>query len=137
VRLAIDDFGNGSTTLAYLGEFPVDILKIDRSFIRGMSDNPEGRILVQAILDLARALHLDTVAEGIEMQEQRTELLTSGCASGQGFFFAKPVTPDRIADLLGGGEMSVRSDSYVVGLGELSRGQTPHGQGAAEGRSGT
>src|ERR687895_2040059 len=57
VRLAIDDFGNGSTTLAYLGEFPVDILKIDRSFIRGMSDNPEGRILVQAILDLARALH--------------------------------------------------------------------------------
>src|ERR671914_84441 len=102
VRLAIDDFGNGSTTLAYLGEFPVDILKIDRSFIRGMSDNPEGRILVQAILDLARALHLDTVAEGIEFQEQRTELLTSGCASGQGFFFAKPVAPDRIAALLGG-----------------------------------
>jgi diguanylate cyclase (GGDEF)-like protein/PAS domain S-box-containing protein len=102
VRLAIDDFGNGSTTLAYLGEFPVDILKIDRSFIRGMSDNPEGRILVQAILDLARALHLDTVAEGIELQEQRAELLTSGCASGQGFYFEKPVTPDRIAGLLAG-----------------------------------
>ena len=137
VRLAIDDFGNGSTTLAYLGEFPVDILKIDRSFIRGMSDNPEGRILVQAILDLARALHLDTVAEGIEMTEQRTELLTSGCASGQGFLFAEPVVPEQIAGLLGGGELSVRPDSYVVGLGELSRGQTPHGQGAAEGRSGT
>jgi diguanylate cyclase (GGDEF)-like protein/PAS domain S-box-containing protein len=136
VRLAIDDFGNGSTTLAYLGEFPVDILKIDRSFIRGMCDNPEGRILVQAILDLARALHLDTVAEGIELQEQRTELLTSGCASGQGFFFAEPVAAERIAGLLGGGEMSVRTDSYVVGLGELSRGQTSHGQGAAEGRSG-
>ncbi len=137
VRLAIDDFGNGSTTLAYLGEFPVDILKIDRSFIRGMSDNPEGRILVQAILDLARALKLDTVAEGIELKEQRTELLTSGCASGQGFFFAEPVAPEQIAGLLDGGELSVRSDSYVVGLGELSRGQTPHGQGAAEGRSGT
>jgi diguanylate cyclase (GGDEF)-like protein/PAS domain S-box-containing protein len=102
VRLAIDDFGNGSTTLAYLGEFPVDILKIDRSFIRGMSDNPEGRILVQAILDLARALHLDTVAEGIEMPEQSAELLTSGCVSGQGFFFAEPVAPDVIAGLLGG-----------------------------------
>jgi diguanylate cyclase (GGDEF)-like protein/PAS domain S-box-containing protein len=102
VRLAIDDFGNGSTTLAYLGEFPVDILKIDRSFIRGMSDNPEGRILVQAILDLARALRLDAVAEGIEVQEQRMELLTSGCASGQGFFFAEPVVPERIAALLGG-----------------------------------
>jgi diguanylate cyclase (GGDEF)-like protein/PAS domain S-box-containing protein len=105
VRLAIDDFGNGSTTLAYLGEFPVDILKIDRSFISGMSANPEGRILVQAILDLARALRLDTVAEGIELQEQRAELLTSGCAAGQGFFFAEPVTPDRIAGLLGGMEM--------------------------------
>jgi diguanylate cyclase (GGDEF)-like protein/PAS domain S-box-containing protein len=104
VRLAIDDFGNGSTTLAYLGEFPVDILKIDRSFIRGMSDNPEGRILVQAILDLARALRLDAVAEGIEVQEQRMELLTSGCASGQGFFFAEPVVPERIAALLGGVE---------------------------------
>src|ERR687896_675046 len=109
VRLAIDDFGNGSTTLAYLGEFPVDILKIDRSFIRGMSDNPEGRILVQAILDLARALHLDTVAEGIEFQEQRTELLTSGCASGQGFFFAEPVAPDRIAALLGGVDLPARA----------------------------
>src|SRR5918999_1404015 len=109
VRLAIDDFGNGSTTLAYLGEFPVDILKIDRSFIRGMSDNPEGRILVQAILDLARALHLDTVAEGIALQEQRTELLTSGCASGQGFFFAEPVAPDRIAALLGGVDLPARA----------------------------
>jgi diguanylate cyclase (GGDEF)-like protein/PAS domain S-box-containing protein len=105
VRLAIDDFGNGSTTLAYLSEFPVDILKIDRSFIRGMRDNPEGRILVQAILDLARALHLDTVAEGIEMQDQRTELMDSGCTSGQGFFFAKPVTAERIAGLLGGVEL--------------------------------
>jgi diguanylate cyclase (GGDEF)-like protein/PAS domain S-box-containing protein len=103
VRLAIDDFGSGASTLAYLGEFPVDILKIDRSFINGMSENPEeGRILVQAILDLARALHLDTVAEGIELQEQSAALLTSGCASGQGFLFAKPVTSDRIAELLGG-----------------------------------
>ncbi len=136
VKIAVDDFGTGYASLGYLARFPIDILKIDRSFIRGMSDNPEGRILVQAILDLARALHLDTVAEGIELQEQRTELLSSGCASGQGFFFAEPVTADRIAGLLDGGELSVRSDSYVVGLGELSRGQTPHGQGAAEGRSG-
>jgi diguanylate cyclase (GGDEF)-like protein/PAS domain S-box-containing protein len=103
VRLAIDDFGSGSSTLAYLGEFPVDILKIDRSFIRGMSENPEeGRILVQAILDLARALHLDTVSEGIELQEQRAALLTSGCGSGQGFFFAKAVSSDQITGLLGG-----------------------------------
>jgi EAL domain-containing protein (putative c-di-GMP-specific phosphodiesterase class I) len=109
VRLAIDDFGSGSSTLAYLGEFPVDILKIDRSFIRGMSDNPEeGRILVQAILDLARALHLETVAEGIELQEQRAALLSSGCASGQGFYFAKAVSSDQITGLLGRTELPGR-----------------------------
>jgi diguanylate cyclase (GGDEF)-like protein/PAS domain S-box-containing protein len=103
VKLAIDDFGSGSSSLGYLGDFPVDILKIDRSFIRGISDNPgEGSILVQAILDLARALHLETVAEGIERPEQLAALQTSGCASGQGFYFARPVTPDRIAGLMEG-----------------------------------
>jgi EAL domain-containing protein (putative c-di-GMP-specific phosphodiesterase class I) len=101
VKLAIDDFGAGSSSLGYLSEFPVDILKIDRSFIRGMSDNPEeGQIVVRAILDLARALHLETVAEGIEQPEQLSSLLDSGCAAGQGFFFAKPVSSERIAGLL-------------------------------------
>jgi EAL domain-containing protein (putative c-di-GMP-specific phosphodiesterase class I) len=106
VKLAIDDFGSGSSSLGYLGDFPVDILKIDRSFIRGISDNPgEGPILVQAILDLARALHLETVAEGIELPEQLAALRTSGCASGQGFLFARPVTSDRIAGLMEGMEL--------------------------------
>ena len=101
VKLAIDDFGAGSSSLGYLSEFPVDILKIDRSFIRGMSDDPrEGHIVVRAILDLARALHLDTVAEGIEAPEQLAALLDSGCAAGQGFFFAKAVSSDRIQGLL-------------------------------------
>jgi diguanylate cyclase (GGDEF)-like protein/PAS domain S-box-containing protein len=102
LKLAIDDFGAGSSSLGYLSEFPVDILKIDRSFIRGISDNPEeGRVVVRAILDLARALRLDTVAEGIEHPEQLTSLLDSGCSSGQGFFFAEAVSSDRIDGLLG------------------------------------
>jgi diguanylate cyclase (GGDEF)-like protein/PAS domain S-box-containing protein len=107
LKLAIDDFGTGSSSLGYLSEFPVDILKIDRSFIRGMSENPEeGHILVRAILDLARALRLDTVAEGIELPEQLTALVDSGCASGQGFFFAKPISSDRIAALLSGAALT-------------------------------
>jgi diguanylate cyclase (GGDEF)-like protein/PAS domain S-box-containing protein len=112
IKLAIDDFGSGSSSLGYLGEFPVDILKIDRSFIRGISDSPkEGRILVRAILDLARALHLETVAEGIERPEQFSALRTSGCSSGQGFYFARPVTSDRIAGLMEGIDVPARRAS--------------------------
>jgi diguanylate cyclase (GGDEF)-like protein/PAS domain S-box-containing protein len=113
VKLAIDDFGAGSSSLGYLSEFPVDILKIDRSFIRGMSDDAgDGHVVVRAILDLARALHLETVAEGIELPEQLSALLDSGCASGQGFFFAKPVSADRIGELLTG---AGRSAAEVLG----------------------
>ncbi len=96
VRLAIDDFGTGSSSLGYLREFPLDELKIDRTFIRGMSEDPEeGPVLVGAILGLARALHLDVVAEGIELPEQLTRLQESGCVTGQGFFFANPLPPLR------------------------------------------
>jgi EAL domain-containing protein (putative c-di-GMP-specific phosphodiesterase class I) len=102
VRLAIDDFGTGSSSLGYLREFPIDELKIDRTFVRGMVEDPaEGTILVRAILGLARALHLDVVAEGIELPEQLDGLRESGCETGQGFFFATPVVADEIGFLLG------------------------------------
>jgi diguanylate cyclase (GGDEF)-like protein/PAS domain S-box-containing protein len=112
VRLAIDDFGTGSSSLGYLREFPIDELKIDRTFVRGMVEDPgEGAILVRAILGLARALHLEVVAEGIELQEQLDGLRESGCETGQGFFFATPVVADEIGFLLGesnGAERVVR-----------------------------
>ncbi|MDP9492474.1 MAG: EAL domain-containing protein, partial [Actinomycetota bacterium] len=96
VRLAIDDFGTGSSSLGYLREFPLDELRIDRTFIRGMSEDPEeGPVLVRAILGLARALHLDVIAEGIELPEQLTGLRESGCVTGQGFIFANPLPPAR------------------------------------------
>ena len=102
VRLAIDDFGTGSSSLGYLREFPIDELKIDRTFVRGMVEDPEeGPRLVRAILGLARALHLDVVAEGIELPEQLAGLRESGCETGQGFFFATPVVPAEIDHLLG------------------------------------
>ena len=102
VRLAIDDFGTGSSSLGYLREFPIDEIKIDRTFVRGMVEDPaDGTILVQAILGLARALHLEVVAEGIELPEQLDGLRASGCETGQGFIFASPVVADEIGFLLG------------------------------------
>jgi diguanylate cyclase (GGDEF)-like protein/PAS domain S-box-containing protein len=102
VRLAIDDFGTGSSSLGYLREFPIDEIKIDRTFVRGMVEDPaDGTILVQAILGLARALHLEVVAEGIELPEQLDGLRESGCETGQGFIFASPVVADEIGFLLG------------------------------------
>jgi diguanylate cyclase (GGDEF)-like protein/PAS domain S-box-containing protein len=102
VRIAIDDFGTGSSSLGYLREFPIDEIKIDRTFVRGMVEDPsDGTTLVQAILGLARALHLEVVAEGIELPEQLDGLRESGCETGQGFIFATPVVADEIGYLLG------------------------------------
>ena len=102
VRLAIDDFGTGPSSLGVLREFPIDELKIDRTFVRGMVDDlAEGATLVRAILGLAQALHLEVVAEGIELPEQLDGLRESGCDSGQGFLFATPVVADEIGFLLG------------------------------------
>jgi diguanylate cyclase (GGDEF)-like protein/PAS domain S-box-containing protein len=107
VRLAIDDFG--SSSLGYLRKLPIDELKIDRTFVRRMVDDPaEGTNLVRAILGLARALHLEVVAEGIELSEQLDGLRESGCETGQGFFFATPVVADEIEFLLGASNAAER-----------------------------
>ena len=96
VKVAIDDFGTGSSSLGYLREFRVDMLKIDRSFVHGMTESPEeGGVLVTAILDLARALHLDVVAEGIELPEQLASLRASGCAPARASTSPSPSPPRR------------------------------------------
>lgn len=96
VRLAIDDFGTGSSSLSYLRQFPIDLLKIDKSFVDevGTSDGP---LLVQAIVDIARTLRVETIAEGIEEEEQLAGLREVGCRSGQGFLFARPLPPEGLA----------------------------------------
>ena len=96
VRLAIDDFGTGYSSLAYLQQFPVDSLKIDRSFISGMAKSPEGDALIHTLIQLGKAMHLETLAEGIEESSQLTQLQAENCDVGQGFLFARPLAPDEV-----------------------------------------
>ncbi len=100
IRLAIDDFGTGYSSLSYVRQFPIDILKIDRSFVASMADGPDETAMMQSILHLSETLHLQTVAEGIEHPSQLAELQSLGADLGQGFLFAKPVEPSKIAALL-------------------------------------
>jgi diguanylate cyclase (GGDEF)-like protein len=89
--VAMDDFGTGYSSLAYLQRLPIDVLKIDRSFVSGMMVDPDSVAIVRAVLSLADALGMSTTAEGIETVELATTLATLGCASGQGYYFAKPL----------------------------------------------
>jgi len=89
--VAMDDFGTGYSNLAYLQRLPIDVLKIDKSFVSGMMVDPDAVAIVRAVLSLAEALGMSTTAEGIETVELATTLATLGCASGQGFYFAKPL----------------------------------------------
>ncbi len=99
VRIAIDDFGTGYSSLAYLQQFPIDTLKIDRTFIAGMGDSPEGAALIHTFMQLGRALHLETLAEGIEEVAQLAQLQTERCQLGQGYLLARPLTPEGIKEM--------------------------------------
>jgi diguanylate cyclase (GGDEF)-like protein len=92
--VAMDDFGTGYSSLAYLQRLPIDVLKIDRSFVSGMMVDPDSVAIVRAVLRLADALGMKTTAEGIETVELATTLAALGCDSGQGFYFSKPLEAD-------------------------------------------
>jgi EAL domain-containing protein (putative c-di-GMP-specific phosphodiesterase class I) len=100
IRLAIDDFGTGYSSLSYLRQFPIDILKVDRSFVAGLDGSKDSLALVRSILNLSSTLRLDTVAEGIETTVQRQALRGLGAQRGQGYLFARPMGPDDLRDLL-------------------------------------
>ena len=100
VRLAIDDFGTGYSSLGYLSQYPLDVLKIDRSFVQGMDSGPNGRALASAVVALGRSLKLKVVAEGIERAEQEADLRDLGCDFGQGYLFSRPISSYQLADLL-------------------------------------
>jgi diguanylate cyclase (GGDEF)-like protein len=91
VRIAIDDFGTGYSSLAYLQRFPVDALKIDRSFISRVSQDPEGDTLIRTLVQLGKSLSIETLAEGIEQSRELSLLKEENCDSGQGFLFARPL----------------------------------------------
>jgi EAL domain-containing protein (putative c-di-GMP-specific phosphodiesterase class I) len=90
VRIAIDDFGTGYATLTYLKQWPVDIIKIDRSFIAGLGIDEHDTAIVANVVNLGYALGVQVTAEGVETTEQRDQLIALGCTHGPGFLFGKP-----------------------------------------------
>ena len=97
-RVAMDDFGTGYSSLAYLQKLPIDILKIDRSFVTNMHENSDSVAIIRAILSLARTLGMSTVAEGIETADAERTLANLGCDTGQGYHFARPLSADAALD---------------------------------------
>ena len=100
VRLAIDDFGTGYSSLGQLKNFPIDTLKVDRSFIRDLATNSEDKAITRAIIAMAKTLSLTVVAEGVETVEQETFLREHACDQMQGFYFSKPIAGEAFGALL-------------------------------------
>ena len=100
VRIALDDFGTGYASLRHLKQFPVDIIKVDRSFVRDMDVDPGDEAIIRAVVNLGRSLNIKVVAEGVETEEQTAQLLGLGCDFGQGFLFSKAVAANRVPGLL-------------------------------------
>jgi diguanylate cyclase (GGDEF)-like protein len=104
IKIAIDDFGTGYSSLSRLSSLPIDTLKIDRSFVRTLPADPSARILVKTIISLAKAFQLNTVAEGVETQEQLDFLWHVGCEQSQGYLHCKPVPAAELVEYLGRGK---------------------------------
>jgi EAL domain-containing protein (putative c-di-GMP-specific phosphodiesterase class I) len=127
VKIAIDDFGTGYASLAYLREFPVDVLKIDRSFISAMAESSEGAALVHALVQLGKDLHLETVAEGIENEVQWRQVEAEGIDTGQGFLISRPIDVAAVNKLL----------RVSVTIGPRDRADNPDERGSTDELSGT
>ncbi len=100
LRLALDDFGTGYSSLSRLKRLPIDTLKIDRSFVAGLPNDPDDRAIVVSTIQLAHNLGMRALAEGIETDAQHRFLLGQGCETGQGYFFSHPIPAEEVDKLL-------------------------------------
>ncbi len=107
VRLALDDFGTGYSPLTYLCDLPIDVVKIDRSFVSQLGEGTRDMSIVEAVISLARTLDLDVVAEGVETEDQAQTLRALGCNHGQGYLFSRPVPAPDLEDLINAGQIVV------------------------------
>jgi EAL domain-containing protein (putative c-di-GMP-specific phosphodiesterase class I) len=98
VRLSIDNFGRGSSSLSHIKRLPVHEIKIDRSFIMGMQEDENDAVIVRSIVDLGHTLGMNVVAEGVENRETLDALVSLGCDVAQGFYLARPLSPERLMD---------------------------------------
>lgn len=101
IQLTLDDFGTGYSSLSYLKRFPINALKIDKSFVQGVCTDSDDSKLVSAVINLGRSFHLQVIAEGVETRDQFVALQAQNCAEGQGYYFQKPIVADEFAKLLG------------------------------------
>ena len=100
IEFAVDDYGTGYSSLSYLHRFPVDQVKLDRSFVSNIQANGEGSVIARAVINMAHALGISVTAEGVETEEQKLGLEVLGCDRGQGFWFSPPLPANEFADLL-------------------------------------
>ena len=122
----MDDFGTGYSSLSYLRRFPLNQLKIDRSFVNEVTENADDAAIIAAIASLARTLKLEVVAEGVETAEQVRRLAEQGCRMMQGFYFSKPLAQNEIMPLLG------RAAPYTAAP-EKFMSEASHGEAASGG----
>ncbi|HJS94199.1 MAG TPA: EAL domain-containing protein, partial [Solirubrobacteraceae bacterium] len=125
VKIAIDDFGTGYSSLEYLRRLPVDCVKVDRSFVRGVPENEEDVAIVNAVIELGHALKLSVTAEGVETTDQFDNLRAAGCDTAQGFLFFRPEPPEEVAKLFAGAQAAAEA-GIVCSSGPVS---TPDGAG--------
>ncbi len=100
IKIALDDFGTGYSSLSYIHQFPLDKIKIDRAFVKDLPDSVDSMAVINSVTSLARGFDLTIIAEGIETQAQADVLHASGCHTGQGYFYGKPMTSDEFANYL-------------------------------------